>query len=66
MNLLQISVLVGFITILILTQIRDYKKSPKCKWCGARHYGRCIFNPRSGRIFNNRNDGYYNYNDPNV
>ena len=46
--------------------IRDYKNSPYCNWCNSRHYGRCIFNPRAGKIFSNTNDGYFDYNNPNL
>jgi hypothetical protein len=51
----------GFYKILVI----DYKKSPKCKWCKSRHYGRCMFNPRSGKILANVNDGHFDYNNPN-
>ena len=53
------------VLLLIATQIRDYRNKPMCKWCHSRHRGRCIFNPRAGRVFANTNDGHFNYDDPN-
>lgn len=44
----------------------DYQHTPKCNWCGGRHRGRCMFNPRAGKIFSNCNDGYFDWNNPNV
>ena len=41
-------------------------KDPMCKWCTCKHKGRCMWNPRSGKILANINDGYFNYEDPNV
>ena len=60
----DIIILLG-IALVVLVGIRDYKKSPKCKWCNGRHRGRCIWNPRSGRIFSNHRDGHFDWNDPN-
>lgn len=37
----------------------------RCHWCGVKHRGRCIYNPRAGRLFANTNDGYFDYDDPN-
>lgn len=54
-----------FITILIVSERSKYKNSPLCNWCKRRHYGRCIYNPKSGRFFANTNDGFFDYNDPN-
>lgn len=58
-----------FIVLAILVVLKllvyDYFKSPKCKWCKGRHYGRCIFNPRAGKFLANVNDGYYDYHNPN-
>lgn len=53
------------ITLVFLFGIRNYQESPKCKWCNCRHHGRCIWNPRAGRIFSNCNDGHFDWNDPN-
>lgn len=44
---------------------RDYKSTPMCHWCNVRHYGRCMYNPRSGKIMANNNDGQFDYYDPN-
>lgn len=41
------------------------KTTPLCSWCQCHHHGRCIYNPRSGRIMANVNDGYFDYYDPN-
>ena len=43
----------------------NYRRSPACSWCQSRHFGRCIYNPRSGRVFANVNDGHFDYSDPN-
>ena len=53
------------IVIVVLCAIRDYKKSPYCNWCKSRHYGRCMYNPRSGRFFSNCRDGHFDWSDPN-
>lgn len=45
--------------------VMDYRRSPHCRWCNSRHRGRCIFNPRAGRVFANTNDGHFDYDDPN-
>lgn len=50
----------------VAASIRDYQRSPMCGWCNVRHYGRCIWNPRAGRLFANVNDGHYDYNNPNA
>lgn len=54
-----------FILVMGIVQWRDYKQSPECHWCQSRHRGRCIFNPRAGRVFANTRDGHFDYNDPN-
>lgn len=54
------------VVLLVLVQVRDYQRSPLCRWCQVRHRGRCIYNPRAGRVFANTNDGHFNYDDPNV
>lgn len=53
------------ILLIIARNIQDYQNDPYCNWCHSRHRGRCMFNPRSGRILANVNDGYFDYNDPN-
>ena len=62
-GILMVSLMVVF--LVIIGQIMDYCRSPLCKWCQSRHRGRCIFNPRSGKLFANTSDGYFDYNDPN-
>lgn len=54
----------GFL-VLILVSIRDYQASPMCRWCQARHRGRCMYNPRAGRVVANAHDGHFDYDDPN-
>lgn len=39
-------IIVLAIFLAILIRIKDYKNSPKCKWCGSRHYGKCIYMPK--------------------
>lgn len=65
MEILGILVIIVLIGLVAFVNYRDYKQSPKCKWCGSKHYGRCISNPKSGKIFSNCNDGHFDYNDPN-
>lgn len=62
MNYLILGLCIAFV---IIYSIYDHKNSPYCKWCESRHYGRCIFNPRSGKIFANTDDDHFDYNDPN-
>ena len=62
--------MIGLISILglifvILLEVYRYKHRPMCHWCNVRHYGRCIWNPRSRGIFANTNDGHFDYEDPN-
>lgn len=57
--------LVFVLLLVVLVQVREYQQSPLCQWCRSRHRGRCVFNPRSGRLWANANDGHYNYDDPN-
>lgn len=63
--LLTIVVTVFVLGAVVLSQVYEYRHSPHCSWCNGRHYGRCIFNPRAGRIFANVNDGHFDVNDPN-
>lgn len=49
----------------IALEVFQYRRRPMCHWCRCRHRGRCIYNPRSGRVFANVNDGHFDYNDPN-
>ena len=58
-------ILVLAFLFLILLEMRDHKKMIQCKWCGCKHFGRCIWNPRSGKVFSNCNDGHFDWNDPN-
>lgn len=51
--------------ILIFAIYKQSQKMPKCKWCDTNHYGRCVFNPRAGKIFSNHTDDFYDYYDPN-
>jgi hypothetical protein len=53
------------VLLIVAGRIYDYKHSPFCNWCQMRHRGRCIFNPRSGRMFANTQDGHFDYDDPN-
>lgn len=50
--------------IALLATIEHYR-APKCGWCRWRHTGRCIYNPRAGRVFANVNDSRFDYEDPN-
>jgi hypothetical protein len=53
------------VVVMLFVAWWNYRQSPRCRWCKSRHYGRCIYNPRSGRVFANVNDGHFDYNDPN-
>lgn len=57
--------LVIMFAILVVSEVVSYRRSPQCHWCQSRHYGRCMFNPKAGRLFANTNDGYFDVNDPN-
>lgn len=61
----QLIVGAAIVAAVIAAERWRYKNSPHCRWCDSRHFGRCIFNPRSGRIFANVNDGHFDVNDPN-
>lgn len=54
----------GFLSI-VGVGFKEEATLPDCKWCHGRHRGRCMWNPRSGRVFSNHNDGYFDINDPN-
>jgi len=62
---MSIVIILGVIILAILLSIKDYQNSPKCNWCKSRHYGRCIYNPKAGKIFSNSNDGHFDFNNPN-
>lgn len=62
---MNVLILVGVFLVVLAIAVVDYRRSPLCRWCNVRHRGRCIWNPRSGRIFANVNDGHFDYNDPN-
>lgn len=64
-NVLWVVFVVSTMALAILLEVRDYKRRPMCKWCSVRHRGRCVWNPRSGRVFANTNDGHFDYHDPN-
>jgi len=53
------------IALFVLISWRDWHNAPRCNWCGSKHYGRCMFNPRAGKVLANTNDGHFNYCDPN-
>lgn len=59
-------VLIGAISLIIAVGFKEHANNPDCKWCGGRHKGRCMYNPRSGKILANTKDGYFDYNNPNV
>ena len=61
----NIGIVVFVVVIVIMAEIADRKTMIKCNWCGVKHRGRCIYNPRAGKFFSNSNDGYFNNNDPN-
>ena len=56
---------VAMMVLVVWSSVREYRNSPMCHWCRTRHRGRCIYNPRSGRMFANTNDGHFDYDDPN-
>mgnify|MGYP000588429760 CR=1 FL=1 len=56
---------VALVAVMVIVAWWSYRTSPACSWCRSRHHGRCIYNPRSGRVFANVNDGHFDYNDPN-
>jgi hypothetical protein len=62
---MNIVVIVVTIALVVWVQVREYRRSPMCRWCDVRHRGRCIYNPRAGRVFANVNDGHFDYDDPN-
>ena len=62
MNTVVIALIV---LVVVLASVRDYKRSPLCRWCQVRHRGRCVWNPRARGIWANTNDGHFDYNDPN-
>ena len=51
--------------LVLVLAVVEHRRSPACHWCNWRHRGRCIYNPRSGRVFANVNDGHFDYDDPN-
>lgn len=53
------------IVLVLAVFVADYRRQPHCRWCDMRHRGRCIWNPRSGRVFANVQDGRFNYDHPN-
>jgi hypothetical protein len=55
----------AIVAVLVVVAWWNYRRSPACLWCRSRHYGRCIYNPRAGRVFANVNDGHFDFNDPN-
>jgi hypothetical protein len=57
--------IVAFIVLLSALAYIERRRSPECHWCESRHFGRCIYNPRSGRFWSNANDGQFDNNNPN-
>ena len=53
------------VALVVLVGWLEYRSSPACNWCQSRHRGRCIYNPRAGRLWSNANDGHFDVNDPN-
>jgi hypothetical protein len=55
----------GIVALVMAANVAAYKQKPLCKWCDVRHYGRCMWNPRAGKVFANVNDGHFDYYNPN-
>ena len=62
---MTVVVIALMVVVVAIVQIAEYRRSPFCCWCRSRHYGRCVFNPRSGRVLANVNDGHFRYDDAN-
>lgn len=61
----EIAIVVFVFLVVGVAQWIEWRTLPGCAWCGTRHRGRCIWNPRAGRFWSNANDGYFDINDPN-
>ena len=52
--------------VAIVVLYAQRSKDPLCEWCTRKHKGRCMWNPRSGKILANINDGFYDHENPNA
>lgn len=59
------ALVLALLALLLLLDSQRREQLPLCRWCNSHHLGRCIFNPRAGRVFANTTDGHFDYNDPN-